>query len=143
MNVIDVVEAVVCITSIKKSGDFVINGRVVDVRAKISAEKALINSTIEVRYKGVILQNMVLKVGILFRVSIPLDVANSALDKIAEGVEHLISIEPELIRPMAEPSVRVPLSLLRELRGQELGTEMSRRSLVKAWSEDRKTGKSS
>jgi hypothetical protein len=139
----DVVEAVVCITSIKRSGDLVINGRVVDVKAKISAEKALINSTIEVRYNGIMLQNMVLKVGILFRVSIPLEVANSALDKIAEGADHVISIEPELIRPMSEPSVRVPLSLLRELRGQELGTEMSRRALVKAWAEDRRTGKSS
>jgi hypothetical protein len=139
----DIVEAVVCITSIKRSGDLVINGRVVDVKAKISAEKALINSTIEVRYNGIMLQNMVLKVGILFRVSIPLEVANNALDKIAEGADHIISIEPELIRPMSEPSVRVPLSLLRELRGQELGTEMSRRALVKAWAEDRRTGKSS
>jgi hypothetical protein len=85
---------------------------------------------------------MVLKAGILFRLGLPIESANLALDEIADGKNSVLKVQPDLIRPMAEPSVRVPLSLLRELRGQEAGMEMSRRALVKAWSEDRRTGKS-
>lgn len=139
----DLVETVVCITDLKKKDALVIKGRIVEVKAKASAEKALIGTTVSIKYAGVMLPHMILKVGILFRLNVPLESANAALDKIADGQEPTIDVEPQLIRPMAEPSARVPLSLLRELRGQELGTEMSRRALVKAWSEDRRTGKSS
>ena len=62
------------------------------------------------------------------------------------GTGHIIAklnalVEPEIIRPMDEPCVRVPLSILKELRGQESGIEYSRRALVRTWSEDRRTGK--
>lgn len=139
----DLVDSVVCITEIRRRHDSVsIRGRIIDVTAKATAEKALIGSSVEVSYAGIMLPYMVLKVGILFRLGLPLDTANLALDEIAEGKSAVLKVQPELIRPMAEPSVRVPLSLLRELRGQEAGMEMSRRALVKAWSEDRRTGKS-
>jgi hypothetical protein len=118
-----------------------IEGRVVDVKAMASAERALIGSTLHVRYEGILLPNMILKTGILFRLSIPIDAANAALDSIADGNAASIIVKPTIIRPMSEPCARVPLSLLRELRGQELGTELSRRALVKTWSEDRSTGK--
>jgi hypothetical protein len=136
------VETVVCITDLKRKDALHIKGRIVEVRAKISAEKALTGATVNVKYSGVLLPYMILKIGILFRLNIPLEQANAALDEVAEGKDPVIAVEPELIRPMSEPSARVPLSLLRELRGQELGTELSRRALVKAWSEDRRTGKS-
>ena len=139
----DFVDTVVCITEIRRRQDAIsIRGRVVDVKAKATAEKALIGSVVEVAYSGIMLPHMIIKVGILFRLGIPLDVANAALDDIADGKDSIVKVEPDLIRPMAEPSVRVPLSLLRELRGQEAGMEMSRRALVKAWAEDRRTGKS-
>lgn len=139
----DIVDTIVCITEIrKKQESFSIKARVIDVKAKATAEKALIGSMVEVSYSGSMLPYMVLKVGILFRLGIPLEVANSALDEIADGKNPITKVQPDLIRPMAEPSVRVPLSILRELRGQEAGMEMSRRALVKAWAEDRRTGKS-
>lgn len=139
----DIVDTIVCITEIRRKQDsFNIKARIIDVKAKATAERALIGATVEVSYSGIMLPYMVLKVGILFRLGIPLDIANSSLDEIADGKNPVIKVQPELIRPMAEPSVRVPLSLLRELRGQEAGMEMSRRALVKAWAEDRRTGKS-
>lgn len=139
----DFVDSVVCITEIRRRQDSVsIRGRIIDVKAKATAEKALIGSSVEVSYAGIMLPYMVLKAGILFRLGLPIESANLALDEIADGKNSVLKVQPDLIRPMAEPSVRVPLSLLRELRGQEAGMEMSRRALVKAWSEDRRTGKS-
>lgn len=136
------VETVVCITdSVKKDKTFVIRGRIVDLVARASAERALIGSAVSVTYSGVLLPNMVVKTGILFRLSVPIELANAALDEIAEGRDAVIRTEPDVIRPMAEPCARVPLSLLRELRGQEAGTEMSRRALVKTWAEERRTGR--
>jgi hypothetical protein len=135
------VETTVCVTNSKQTATGLqIRGRVVDVQAK-AAERALVGTTVIVEYSGILLPNMVIRTGILFRLSIPLDKVNAALDEVAEGKEASISVAPEIIRPMAEPCARVPLSLLRELRGQESGTEMSRRALVKTWSEDRRTGR--
>lgn len=136
------VETTVCITDVnRRKKGLLIKGRVVDVRVQASAERALVGTSVDVDYQGVLLPNMVARTGILFRLSIPLAAANEALDAIAEGRTPTIEVAPEVIRPMTEPCARVPLSLLRELRGQEAGTEMSRRALVKVWSEDRRTGK--
>lgn len=138
----DVVETTVCITAVERRNKALsITGRIVDLRVRASAERSLVGAAVKVDYQGVMLPNMVTKTGILFRLPIPLDVANQAIDQIADGAEPTISVTPDVIRPMTEPCARVPLSILRELRGQEAGTEMSRRALVKVWSEDRKTGK--
>lgn len=137
-----IVETTVCITSVsRKRKGTLIKGRIVDVQARAPAEKALVSAPVEVDYQGVLLPNMVVRSGILFRLGIPLEDANQALDLIADGQDPVLRLSPEVIRPMSEPCPRVPLSLLRELRGQEAGTEMSRRALLKIWSEDRRTGK--
>lgn len=136
---VDVVACIVRLTRRERAA--VLDSRIVSVKAEVPAEKALIGSRLLVNYSGVLLPNMVLRTGILFRASIPLADANKALDVVAEHGSAEIQISPDIIRPMAEPCARVPLSLLRELRGQEVGTEMSRRALVKMWSEERTTGK--
>lgn len=140
------VDLIVCITESQGSpykGNLKIKGRIIDVSAQVLGERALVGSVVQISYSGNLLPNMVIKVGILFRVSLPLETANAALDDIANGVppEYTISFTPNLIRPMTEPCVRVPLSLLRDLRGQESFAEMTRRALIKTWSEDRRTGK--
>lgn len=132
------VDTTVCIIEAKKRK---LRVRVVDVHTRVISERALVGSVLDVEYSGVLLPNMILKTGILFRMSVPLDKLNEALDTIANGAEPTIVLTPEIIRPMAEPCARVPLSLLRELRGQEPNTERVRRALVKTWSEDRRTGR--
>lgn len=106
------------------------------VVAKVPAERALIGQRMRLTYDGVLLAQLALKRGILFRVQMPLLLANAALDRLAQGNPTTIEFQPLFIRPMEEPCVRVPLSLLRELRGQEIGTEYSRRALVSLWNGD-------
>lgn len=107
---------------------------VTSVVAKVPAERALIGQRLHLSYDGVLLAQLALKRGILFRVQVPLALANDALDALANGAPKPIEFQPAFIRPMDEPCVRVPLSLLRELRGQEIGTEYGRRALVSLWS---------
>lgn len=114
--------------------------RIVAVAAKVPAEKALTGLLLKIRYNGPLVPNLSIRPGILFKVSIPVSVAEKALDEVAEERYPEIAVEPEILKAMPEPCVRVPLSLLRELRGQEIGTEFSRRALVRTWSEDRRTG---
>jgi hypothetical protein len=92
------------------------------------------------QYRGPLLPKMVLRSGILCRTEMPLDVANRALDELAADGTPTALFEPRLVRPLSEPCVRVPLSLLRELRGQEPSTDRQRIALVRAWGDDRKTG---
>ena len=97
---------------------------------------------INLQYSGPILTNLSIRSGILFRLSVPgLEVEKALLAVANEEEPEIVVTEPEVIRPMNEPCVRVPLSILRELRGQEAGIEYSRRALVRTWSEDRRTGK--
>lgn len=114
--------------------------RIVAVAAKVPAEKALTGLLLKIRYNGPLVPNLSIRPGILFKVGIPVPVAEKALDEVAEERYPEIAVDPEILKAMPEPCVRVPLSLLRELRGQELGTEFSRRALVRTWSEDRRTG---
>jgi hypothetical protein len=118
-----------------------IEARIVSVNAKVPAEAALVGLLMKVDYVGYLLPRMSVRSGLLFRAALPLEVAEAALDQVAKDNEPVITCQVSEIRPMAEPCVRVPLSLLRELRGQEARAEMSRRSLVKTWGEDRRTGK--
>jgi len=101
----------------------------------------LVGTLVNLHYAGPIMKNLSIRSGILFRMSLPVEAVEVALSDIVEGMEPTIMVtSSEIIRPMAEPCVRVPLSVLRELRGQEAGIESTRRALVKTWSQDRRTG---
>lgn len=102
----------------------------------------IVGSVIEIKYDGSKVKNLVFHPGMLFRIPIPEGAVETSLDQIASGKDCVLSLTPDILRPMDEPCVRVPLSLLKELRGQEAGIEYSRRALVTTWSKDRKTGHS-
>ena len=139
----DVVEAVVVLTQAERQGSvWKMQGRIESVRAKASAERALVGLRVSMTYEGRLLPKVYLASGLLTQVDIPLKDAEAALDRLAaEEKDVTIEFKPVLLKPMAEPCVRVPLSLLRELRGQEAGAETSRRVLVSTWSDERRTGK--
>ncbi len=118
-----------------------IKARIVRVVAQVPAEKALTGLVLNIAYSGPLVPHLSIHPGILFRVSIPLADAEKALDGVAENQAPEIALTPDILKAMPEPCARVPLSLLQELRGQEAGTEFSRRALMRFWSEDRRTGK--
>ena len=126
-DAVDVVAVIIDATRkhIERKHQWTIKARVVRVVAQVPAEKALTGLVLNITYNGPLVPNLSIHPGILFRVSIPLADAEKALDEVA----------------MPEPCARVPLSLLQELRGQEAGTEFSRRAIMRFWSEDRRTGK--
>lgn len=138
-NVVDVVGVIQAISATQLSDGrrtwkrWSVQALIASVVAKAPAERALIGQRMSLVYDGVLLAQLALKRGILFRVQMPLALANEALDKLALGQPTAVKFQPLFIRPMEEPCVRVPLSLLRELRGQEIGTEYSRRALVSLW----------
>lgn len=104
----------------------------------------LSGTIVNLQYSGLLLKNLNFRPGILFRFAMSSVDVENALAEVAEGREPEITIDsPDIVRPMAEPCVRVPLSILSELRGQEARIEYGRRALVKTWSEDRRTGKAS
>jgi len=121
-----------------------VSGRIIDVRPQVPAEQALVGVRLVLKYQGTLLPQLALRAGVLCRVELPLAVAESLLDQIANDVLPSdippATVRVDVIRPLNEPCVRVPLSRLRELRGQEAGGEMCRRALVDAWSTDRRTG---
>lgn len=116
--------------------------RIVTVVAQVHAEHALIGLKARVRFPSK--PWLMPKQGLLVRLQLPVDVAEKALDRLAAD-EDPESIEMEFsttsVKEMNEPCVRVPLSLLRELRAQESVSERSRQALLQAWSRDRRTGK--
>jgi hypothetical protein len=135
MNDVDLVGVIEDVRVIEQGQrkTWAVDAIIAGVVAKVPAERALMGQRMHLRYDGVLLAQLALKRGILFQVQAPLALVNAALDLIAEGKEAPLRFQPLFIRPMAEPCVRVPLSLLRELRGQEIGTEYSRRALVSLW----------
>jgi hypothetical protein len=155
LNAVDV--AAVVIEASKKHVDrqahWTIKARIVrvlgDRAPKVSLEQEhwlsinkLTGTIVNLSYSGPILTNLSIRSGILFRLAMPAVEVEKALLAVARDEEPEVSVkEPEVIRPMNEPCVRVPLSILRELRGQEAGIEYSRRALVRTWSQDRRTGK--
>jgi hypothetical protein len=141
-----VVDVVVVLTNIVGPDDqrrWQLKGRIASVQSRMTAEKALVGFEVVLHHQGSVLPGLPLRPGVLCRAALSLEKVNEALDQIAGGLDvetATVVFQPETIRPMAEPCARVPLSLLRELRGQESTTEMTRRALVKVWSEDRRTG---
>lgn len=140
-----ITEALRMTTSPPSALRWVVGARVVRVDARVPAERALVGCRLRVSFIGTLLPGLVLRPGILCVVGVPLALAEQALDEIAEERRDPLDGEPlafstQVVRPLAEPCVRVPLSLLRELRGQEATTENVRRALVHVWSEDRRTG---
>jgi len=128
--------------AIKSAERGTVTGRIVNVmRASANAEYALLGYSIKLDYKSSIRQGLVFNPGFLIRTVISMDIVDSFIDKIAAGDTEEPHIVVDEIRPINEPCVRVPLSLFMSLRGQEAVAEMQRRALVRAWSEDRKTGK--
>ncbi len=139
---IDVVAAVIEANNEDKL--WTIRARVITVDAKVHAEHALIGLHITLTYSNPLHFALKLREGMLFRVGLPVDKAEKLLDSIAENVpldSLSLNFEPIIISPMQEPSARVPLSVLRELRGQESVTERVRQAIVHLWSVDRRTGK--
>ena len=118
----------------------VLKARIAQVLSRVTAERALIGFEVESIMDGFVLPGLPLRPGVLVKALIPLEIVDKALDQIAEGAPPKLEIPSTSLRCMTEPCARVPLSLLRELRGQEATTEMARRALVKVWAEDRKTG---
>ncbi len=150
MTIEDVVETVAVLLRTEKLGPkhWALEARIVQVSAKVAAERALVGVVLKMDFTGPMLPHLALKPNVLVRVGVPLDVAERALDAIATTGEEPLGekgIEVQFhalqLRPMAEPCPRVPLSLLRELRGQEASTEMQRRALIYVWSKDRRPAK--
>lgn len=144
-NLVDVVAVIIDATRrhIDRKHQWTMKARIVRVAAKVPAEKALTGLVLNIIYNGPMVPNLSIHPGILFRVSIPLVQAEKALDDVAAEQQPEITLTPDILKAMPEPCARVPLSLLQELRGQEAGTEYSRRALMRFWSEDRRTGKAS
>lgn len=142
---VEVVATIINVTNRRDGGSvtWTVDARIVNVVTRFSAEMALVGLPLRVEYAGYLLPRMSLRSGLLFRVGIPISVAEGALDAVAEGKEPVVACTATNVKSMAEPCVRVPLSLLKELRGQEARGERSRQALVRTWSEDRRTGKMS
>ena len=140
---VDVVAVIIDATRkhVDRKQHWTMKARIVRVVAKVPAEKALTGLVLNISYTGPLVPNLSIHPGILFRVSIPLVEAEKALDEVAAEKQPEIALTPDILKAMPEPCARVPLSLLQELRGQEAGTEFSRRALMRFWSEDRRTGK--
>jgi len=100
----------------------------------------LTGTSLNLSYNGPYIPNMSFRSGIVFRLALSITDVEQALEAAARGETPELTVNPEVLRPLSEPCARVPLSILRELRGQEAGIEYSRRALVQAWGEDRKTG---
>lgn len=125
-----------------------VRAKVVSVVAKVHAEYALVGTQLQLTLSKpphpTLVTRGTMKSGILFRVEVPVDVAEHALDLIGNNVDIdslVLEFAPTSVRPVAEPCVRVPLSVLRELRSQESTVERTRQALLHAWSQDRRTGK--
>jgi hypothetical protein len=101
----------------------------------------LSGTRLAISYDGPILPKMSIRSGILFRIALDSDTVAQALETVAQGQVPTMSIMASVIRPLAQPCVRVPLEMLKELRGQEVSLEMAKLALVDAWETDRKTGK--
>ena len=144
-DMVDVVAVIIDAArkNIDRKHQWTIKARIIRVTAKVPAEKALTGLVLNIVYNGPLVPNLAVLPGILFRVAIPLVEAEKALDEVAAETQPEIALVPDILKAMPEPCARVPLSLLQELRGQETGTEFSRRALMRFWSEDRRTGKTS
>lgn len=140
---VDVVAAVI---EARRDGEWKIRARVISVEAQVPAEHALIGLPLTITFGRTPHSDIVLKPGILFRVGIPVEIAEGVLDAIAAEDDATADkfqavFEAEMLRPMAEPCVRIPLSLLKALRSQEPRAEASRQALLMLWAKDRWTGK--
>jgi len=96
----------------------------------------VIGLSAEATFTGPLLPKLVLRPGILVRLAIPEAVIGAALEAYASGeAAHVMRFTTDVLRPMNEPCVRVPITLLRELRGFEARSEYARRALVDACNE--------
>ena len=138
VSTLDVVVALTQVQGPDSQRRWRMQGRITHVQTRVTSEKALVGAEVVLLHEGSVLPGLPLRTGLLCRATISLEEANLMLDQVAELQESPLEVRPSAIRPMNEPCARVPLSLFRELRGQESNTEMSRRALVKVWSEDRR-----
>ena len=74
-----------------------------------------------------------LRKGSLFTCSVGHDVVEYLLNCALVGEIDETPVVTSGIQPVHEPCVRVPLSVLRELRGQEGTTEAARSAIVSVW----------
>lgn len=115
-----------------KKSPWTLHGVIVAVETIYPAERGLVGSSVVIQYAGRILPNQVLKQGLLFTVDVPISEVNALLDARVAGALPL-HLPVVAISPMKEPCVRVPISLLTELRGQVAATEMSRQAITSIW----------
>ena len=129
--------------TVKEASFPFIHGRITSVKSSRMVDHALTDTTCTVVFRaGKMRKHVVLKPGIIFRVMIPDNVVDDTIRKITDGTKPHDSFEARDIHPINEPCVRVPLSLLMALRGQDGTSEAQRRAVAHAWSEDRRTGRS-
>ena len=90
----------------------------------------------------VLLPNVTLGVGNLARIYLDRADIELVLDKVACSDVSVSEVAIENIYPCNTPCVRVPLSLLEELRGQEaFRAERARAAIIETWKTDRHTGR--
>lgn len=138
MKIEDQVDLVVVIKD--QPSKNVIRGRVVRIDAKAAAEWSLVGLQVRIQFEDAAKPHLVLKSGILVRVTLGIDAVNGIINRIADGSDYEELTVTDL-RPLNEPCVRIPLSLFSMLRGQDATSEYERRALETAWSQDRRTGR--
>ena len=111
-----------CVRDVRKDGSF--PARILHVPSPVARDRALVGQKIDVSSKTSfvrIARNMIVEV----------DASDTDLDALFIAVvdEQPLSIMSD-VHPCSEPSVRVPLSLLKELRGQEREAEQQRQVLL-------------
>ena len=111
-----------CVRSTKAGGSF--PARILLVPSPVARDRALVGQGVEVTVKTAFVRvaaNMIVEV----------ELDDATLDLLYDAVvdEQPLTITAD-IHPCSEPSVRVPLSLLKELRGQEREAEQQRQVLL-------------
>lgn len=92
------------------------------------------------RREKVLLPNVTLKTGNLANVKLTDADLESILDILVSGEDRVHTATVDCIYPMRVPCVRVPLTLLEELRGPYERVDQSRKALIETWRNDRHTG---
>ena len=111
-----------CVRAVRTDGKF--PAIVLSIPSPVARDRALVGCKVMVVTKTVfvrVARNMVVEV----------EASDAALDQLFAAMvdEQPLSITSD-IHPCSEPSVRVPLSLLKELRGQEREAEQQRQVLL-------------
>jgi len=107
-------------------------GTLIQIDSRLATERALVGCSVDVLPA----LDLNMKPGMLFMATVSVEAINAALDELAADREPVLyHVGPIALMP--EPCIRVPVSLLRELRGQDPWTDASRLALVKPFMKPR------